>query len=99
MWAVEFRAKATEDIESASQWYDQQRTGLGRDFLLQVDAAIDLLLQNPKIHAVVGLREVRAMRLKRFPYVIYYRCDATRIEIIGCLHFSRHPSAWRGRLN
>ena len=37
------------------------------------------------------LRDVRRGKLRRFPYVVYYRVLTDRIEVIGILHGSRDP--------
>ncbi len=41
---------------------------------------------------------VRCVKLKKFPYVVYYRVLTDRVEIIAVLHGSRHERAWQERL-
>ena len=42
-------------------------------------------------------RGVRPAKLRRFPYVVYYRVLADRIEVLAVLHGSRDPRIWQGR--
>lgn len=38
-YPVVIRPEAEGDLRDAFSWYEDKRTGLGHDFLLQVDAA------------------------------------------------------------
>ena len=44
-----------------------------------------------------GLRDLRRLLLRRFPYAVYYRLTEAEIVIRGCLHSHRNPGAWRER--
>ncbi|HEX8201483.1 MAG TPA: type II toxin-antitoxin system RelE/ParE family toxin [Isosphaeraceae bacterium] len=46
----------------------------------------------------VTWEDVRACRLRRFPYVVYYRVLADRVEVLAVLHGSRESSTWRSRV-
>ena len=43
------RPEAEAELEEAFVWYEQQVTGLGSQFLLVVDAAINSIQSNPVI--------------------------------------------------
>jgi plasmid stabilization system protein ParE len=47
--------------------------------------------------ASVVWRNVRAARLRRFSYVVYYRIHADRVEVLAVMHGSRHGSSWWAR--
>jgi hypothetical protein len=70
--------EAEQDIAEAFAWYEDQRAGLGEDFLGRVDACIQATLRNPEIHAIVHESYRRAL-VRRFPF-------ATRLLIQ-----TRHP--------
>ena len=38
-----------------------------------------------------------ARYVTRFPYCVYYRADATRVEVVAIFHNSRDPTIWPGR--
>ena len=97
MHLVTLRPKAEIDLQQARDWYDRQRSGLGDEFL---DAFKDLCRQiatNPEMFAVVS-PGVRRVKLRTFPYVVYYRVVSTRIEVVGILHGSRDPRIWKRRI-
>ncbi|HYT89345.1 MAG TPA: type II toxin-antitoxin system RelE/ParE family toxin, partial [Gemmataceae bacterium] len=91
---VILRPEAAQDVASAENWYEQQ-AGLGQAFLDRLSEALDRIAATPEMYAVVW-QEVRPCPLKRFPYVVYYRILADRIEVLAVLHGSRDPSVWQG---
>lgn len=42
--------------------------------------------------------EVRRVRLRRFPFSVFYVPSPTRISILAVLHVRRDPREWQGRL-
>ena len=93
---VVVRPEADEDIAAARDWYDDQQAGLGKPFAARVAAVIDRLGDMPELYCEVG-PGVRAAPVARFPYVLYYRPFADRVEVLAVLHGSRDPSAWQDR--
>ena len=91
---VEPRAGA--DITGAFRWYQSQRTGLGVQFLAQLRAAYERILDGPLKYQ--DLRSgIRRALLRRFPYAVYFALDAEIIVVIAVLHVSRDPAEWRRR--
>src|SRR5437667_4829760 len=54
------RPAAAADIEDAFLWYEQQRPGLGADFLRTVDGALAAIQSSPQLHAVIHRNTRRA---------------------------------------
>lgn len=92
------RVAAEADITAARLWYEQQRDGLGVEFLDAVEAVLDRLEAVPEMHQVIW-QNVRRAKLKRFPYLVYYRVLADRTEVLAVMHGRRHPSAWKSRVD
>jgi plasmid stabilization system protein ParE len=42
-------------------------------------------------------QNVRAARLRRFTYVVYYRVHDDRVEVLAVMHGSRDASGWQAR--
>lgn len=80
----------------AFAWYDQQRRGLGDEFLTEVREEMDRIRQNPEMYGVL-YRRVRAGPIHRFPYVVYYRVESDRINVIAVQHASRSSRGWKSR--
>ena len=91
------RPEAEADLRAARDWYDQQRTGLGDRLVEAADELFDRIQAMPESYAV-RLGQVRRGRLRRFPYLVYYRVLTDRIEVIGVLHASRNPQTWQDRV-
>jgi toxin ParE1/3/4 len=93
---VVLRTEAQTDFDEAFDWYENQRPGLGIDFAAQVQEVFDRISVNPLLHAAV-FRDVRKALVRRFPYSVLYRVEATQILIIAVFHSRRDPSIWQGR--
>ena len=53
-------------------WYEDQRAGLGDEFLAAVSTVIESLVIYPERFPVV-YRRTRRVNLRRFPYSLFYR--------------------------
>jgi plasmid stabilization system protein ParE len=93
---IDFRSEAVEEIDDAFTWYEEQRVGLGDEFLFAFLARIHDLQEDPQRWAVL-YRKIRACPMRRFPYIIYYRLLDDCINVIAVQHGHRNPRAWRRR--
>ena len=85
------------DLVQAYAWYEQQRIGLGEDFLSCVDACVQATLRNPESHRTVQGNYRRAL-VRRFPYAIFYEYVRDTVTVYCVFHASRDPDKWRKRL-
>ena len=69
--SVRLRPRAETDLQEAFAWYEEQRAGLGQDFLLTVEVTLARIERNPKSFPVVH-RTVRRALLRRFPYCVFF---------------------------
>lgn len=97
MAEVIFVPEAAQDLGEAYMWYEQQRPGLGEDFLSCVEACVRQIVRNPRINAQVHKQYRRAI-VRRFPYCIFYDHTDEQVMIYCVLHSSRSPDRWRERL-
>ena len=97
MKPVIIRPRAEADIEDAFNWYEAERAGLGQEFRAALRSALAALAEGPQRYPVV-FRGARRIRLKRFPYSVYYREFADVIAVLACTHGHRHPSQWQSRI-
>ena len=96
MTPVLFRPAAAADVEHAYLWYEEQRPGLGDEFLVEVAAGVDRISESPLTFSVVH-RETRRALLQRFPYGLFYRVRDSEILVVACMHGSRDPLPWDER--
>ncbi|MBU0489301.1 MAG: type II toxin-antitoxin system RelE/ParE family toxin [Bacteroidetes bacterium] len=78
-------------------WYESQREGLGFDFELCLEAAINKILRNPLLFEVRHLA-FHVCFIDRFPYGIHYCIDEKTIRVLGVFHTRRNPKRWTARM-
>ena len=94
--SVRLRREAEEDLAVATSWYEQQREGLGQEFLDQAVAIFNAIAERPLLYPVVH-RSTRRALMARFPFGIYFRVEADDVVIVAVMHGSRHPHRWQVR--
>jgi len=67
---VRIQSRAAADVERAAGWYEAQRAGLGIEFILELDAAVERASETPESYAL-QYRDARRVLLRRFPYAVY----------------------------
>ncbi len=94
--------EARLEAAEAAIWYDDQRAGLGGDFLVEVQKTLDRVRHRPtefsKLEAYRGPHEVRRALLRRFPYVAIFVCRPDETVVVAVSHARRRPLYWLDRL-
>ncbi|OAI57993.1 hypothetical protein AYO49_06190 [Verrucomicrobiaceae bacterium SCGC AG-212-N21] len=95
---IHFESQALEEYRDAVL-YSEERFGLGEQFVLAVESALDIIAGDPGRFQLVG-EGVRIYRMKRFPYYLFYHHvpQSQSIIIYAVAHHSRKPEYWRRRL-
>lgn len=89
--------EAESEMALARDWYEEQRVGLGREFLQAVSDGFERIRQNPLAFAQT-YKHVRQLLIKRFPYVVCYTFDGNSVIVLAVLHGNRDPHEWKRRL-
>jgi len=84
---------AEEDLIEAYGWYEEQRPGLGSDWILNVEATLRNVERHPEAFSMIR-GEVRRAFIRRFPYGVFYLVEQERIIVLAILHASRDPKRW-----
>jgi len=95
-YSLVVRPEAERDMSEAYQWYEEQRGGLGEDFLLCVEVALGSIQESPQRYPVV-YEDVRRILVRRFPYGIFYCVQESTVSVLAVFHCSRHPRGWQDR--
>ena len=93
---LRLRPEAELDLSDAARWYEEQRPGLGHQFLDEVLAIFSKLAETPLLYPVIH-RNTRRALIHRFPFGVYYRAETTAIVVVAVMHGSRHPRRWKTR--
>jgi toxin ParE1/3/4 len=93
--------EASQELDAAARWYDDQGSGLGHRFLDAVAATMDRLVISPAAGARVPYvpSELAARRspVERFPYHVVYLDTRDAIRVLAVAHNRRRPGYWLGR--
>lgn len=84
------------DVEAAFEWYENERSGLGFEFLDELRATYDRIVGGPLKYQVLRSGIRRAL-LARFPYAVYFVVEGDRVVVLAVLHASRNPAEWQRR--
>ena len=90
------RDEAELDVIDAVAWYEEQRSGLGGEFLIELDAVMQRIVQSPLQFPQIK-DNVRRALLHRFPYSVYFLASDEMVDVIAVLHQHRDPRIWEQR--
>ncbi len=85
---------ASIEVLEAYDWYESQKEGLGKDFLVEVEKFFKILRSNPKIFSYYE-KPVREGKINRFPYTIVYEIIDFTVIIYSVFMAKQNPSKKR----
>ena len=88
--------RADLDIEATFRWYENEWSALGLEFLHELRATYDRIVDGPLKYQELRSGIRRAL-LRRFPYAVYFAVERDVIVILAVLHASRDPAEWQRR--
>lgn len=91
------RPHAELDAADAAFWYEEQRPGLGNEFLNELNYIMQRVLRSPFQFPQVK-NDIRRALLQRFPYSVYFRVSGETVDVIAVLHQHRDPRTWKQRI-
>ncbi|MDY7024229.1 MAG: type II toxin-antitoxin system RelE/ParE family toxin [Cyanobacteriota bacterium] len=97
MKSVIIHRQATEELEAAISYYEEQKLGLGLDFLAEVERVIGKIQQNPNLGSPYKTTGLRRYRIQKFPFLVFYTELEESIWIVAIAHGKRKPDYWRQR--
>ncbi len=77
---LRYTDRSENDLESAFEWYEMQRRGLGFEFLDCVEAALQNIISNPEMYQI-RYSCFRGCVIRRFPFSIFYTIEPDEIVI------------------
>ena len=94
---VRFLKLAQSEADDAFAWYDSQTSGLGTQFLDDLDRTIRRIAAFPLACPEID-SDIRRCLLARFPYGIVYGVDNETIIVVAVAHLHREPRYWIDRV-
>jgi plasmid stabilization system protein ParE len=94
---VDYHPAVEAELKEIRRYYEAQSPGLGTQFVDEFERQVLALVSAPERWMAVTA-DVRRCLMRRFPYIIYFRCaGAERLRITVVKHQRRHPDYGRER--
>jgi len=90
---VVFSKYAKQELDDATQYYEIEYRGLGKQFREEVRKAARRISEYPEAWSVER-GDVRKCILHKFPYKLLYSVERDHIFIIAVAHQHRRPDYW-----
>jgi toxin ParE1/3/4 len=91
-----FHPLAEQELLDAVSYYEEQETGLGLEYLGEVEHAVNFLVRYPEAGSKVR-GSIRRLTLPKFPYSLLYRVSKEQIRVLAVAHHKRKPQYWVDR--
>ena len=93
---LRFDEEADLEYREAFLWYEHQRKGLGLEFELCVDEAIERIRRSPEMYPAI-YKSYRRIVVRRFPFALFYEIVGSELRVLAVFHSRRNPDQWRSR--
>lgn len=93
---LRIRPEAEHDLEDAAIWYEEQRSGLGQEFLDEILQCMQRVTEHPELYSML-YRNTRRALARRFPFGVFYRVEERFIVVVAVMHGSRDLQRWKQR--
>jgi toxin ParE1/3/4 len=93
-----FLTPAESEMNDALLFYDDVSSGLGHDFLDDIEHSLNRIREYPELGARIA-RDLRRILLQRFPFALVYAVKGETVVIVAVAHHGRRPGYWQSRLD
>jgi toxin ParE1/3/4 len=87
---LHYTERSKRDLEIAFMWYEEQRVGLGYDFLDCIKMSIRNILEYPEMYENVYLNFRRCV-IRRFPFSIFFTFEGDEIIVHSIFDNRQNP--------
>lgn len=94
---VRFLPPAEQELNDAFEWYEDQMSGLGDEFLAEIDEAVHRMTTWPEAHTILK-GPLRRCLVRRFPYGLVSGIHEQSLVIVAVAHLHRKPFYWTHRV-
>lgn len=85
---IAFKEQAREDIANAAFWYETQKSGLGDQFLIELNELVNRLRVNPHLYQA-RRKSLRLGLVNRFPYLVVFEIEGKYVVVYKIIHSHR----------
>jgi toxin ParE1/3/4 len=91
MYQLQVLRKAREDMQKSADWYNEQQSGVGDRFLLEVVSAFRSIETNPLHYQERFSKKFRFANVSYFPFVVVFKIKKQLVVVNSVFHTSRNP--------
>ena len=96
MLNIIFHPDIENEVKASYEWYQNQATGLGEDFLTELETAYQAIVELPNTWPKFQ-KGFRRFLLSKFPFSVIYRFNRETVYVVAVMHNSRKPGYWSER--
>lgn len=99
MRRLSFHLRVQREVNEAMRWYGDRRDGLGDEFFIQVQNALNQMAAHAERFSFwLGSNRIRRVKLKRFPHDVLFEIRSEdEVRVLCVRHEKRHPHFGLGR--
>ncbi|MEK7270211.1 MAG: type II toxin-antitoxin system RelE/ParE family toxin [Planctomycetota bacterium] len=91
--------EAEAEALATAEWYEIRRPGLGVEFMLEADEAIERIRRSPEAYPLWRRgHPYRKLAMRRFPFIVFFHLPGGTAEVVAFAHAKRKPGYWLSRL-
>ena len=90
-YIIELSSFAEDDLKSSFEFYQNKSNLLAKGFIPQINKLFDKIAHSPFIYSPLH-GNIRKANVAKYPFVIYFRIDSYRIEVLAIFHSRRNPN-------
>jgi plasmid stabilization system protein ParE len=94
---IQYLPPARQEYLDAVEFYESQATGLGGDFIHEVERAEQRIADHPHAGSPYG-DGMRRVLVSRFPFWVVYHLEPNRVVVVAIAHERRRPDYWQTRV-
>lgn len=92
VYKIVVKQQAKDDTNEAYNYYEDEQTGLGEDFLDEVEAKYKKLTESPHNYGFIDDQTIiRDVKVDRFPYVVVFEIIDDSVVVYSVHNTYRHP--------
>ena len=93
---IRFLACAEQEFAEAVDYYNEQSSGLGYEYAVEVNNTLSRIVSFPEAWPLFSRRTRRCMT-NRFPYAVLYQIRKDHVLVAAVMHLKRDPKRWQQR--
>lgn len=93
---LDFHPEAASELKCSLAWYAERSPAAAAEFLSDMRRVMQEIEARPE-RRPADAEGFRSLRLRKFPFQIFYRETIRGVRVMAIAHTSRRPDYWRDR--